>query len=1359
MCHPLKSLMMIMTNLRILLALCALLAITWPQHADAQAPAARFAAAMRAKPGYAFITSDIELCRIAKYDAEGNPFWIYDKQVKPIDVWAMPGGPVLIAYLPSPLTKNMGGVRMVDANKDTVFDLPVDDEIMSVQPLENGNFLMAECHSGRITEMDRKGNRINSFNVVTKPSGHQTVRQIRLTPGGTILAAECYSHKLREYARGGKLLREIDLRFVYYPVPLPNGNILAACWNHPEAQVVELDPKGVALWNLKAADLPGEMGVMHIAGVARLPNGNTLISTSCKAGKAPNPRAMLFEITPDKQIVWQMQDKDGSSWISTVKLMEAEPPRQPQAAAEPSISWSFDGTAAGLTPVGGAVRFASDADVPATDGKALVLENAANNAGCLTAPMTEATRLGASYTIEAWIHPTALSEWNRIVLNWGASSQYAYHLALHQGMASLQHCQSNGRYIACEGGAVQTGRWQHLAGVADATAKTLKVYLNGKPVATMPFDGTAATTSSEGFAIGDSATLGDPRARFTGYLDSVTLWKHPLSDAQVAVRYAAHAKSPPVGKSIPGEIVFAERHPGRDPSNHFYANFGYTCTNENEWLHGADGGRLAIYNPSTGETRTLLEDPKGAVRDPQVHYDAKKVLFSYRKGGTHHYNLHEINLDGSGLKQLTTGDWDDIEPIYLPDGGIAFCSTRCKRYILCWMAPAATLHRCDADGANIRQLSSGAATETTPAVLPDGRILFTRWEYVNRASTQFKQLWTMNPDGSGVMTYFGNMHPSGYEFIDARPVPGTGKIVYINGGHCTNEHAGGMMLLDPRNGPDDLSTTRPILGGNIRDPFPVSTRDFLAARGNEILLVDDIGKTQTIHRANMMVHEPRLITPSPREAVIPSQLNPAKTTGTLILTDVNIGRNMAGLKPGTIKKLLVMEQLPKPVNYHGGGTTPIAHGGKWTINRILGTVPVDPDGSANFEVPANRSIYLAALDENDLSVKQMRSFLTVMPGERVSCIGCHENRTMTPPAGRTPLAAGRAPDQIQAIPGTPEILDFPRDVQPVLDRHCISCHNPAKRDGGVVLTGDHGPTYSLSYYNLMLHRQIKDTAGAGWTNTRNSGGEPVGNDAPYEAFSSASPLMKLIDGSHNQVRLSSTERAIIRLWLDSATPYAGTYAAYGTGQIGGWWRNNEPIREMSENWPSTAPARDAMTRRCATCHENRMPTHVTDQHVATIGGYYDFEGFQRPVSRFSRHHIFNLTHPEKSLALMATVAKSAGGEADGALPPPKPVPADWAFAPKPFTHPIVFTTTADPDYQKILAHLMAAKTRLDEIKRFDMPGFQPRHEYLREMKRYGVLPPEFNLAKPAAVDPYALDKRYWQLFWNKQPITPTNSES
>ena len=1136
-----------------LLTVFAAVAVAVAVRAENLAPKVDVAAAAQVaspKPGYPIITADIGLNRIVKYDADGAPVWTYDK-VSPIDVWALPDGTVLMAYLPSPLTTNQGGVRLVGADQQTLFDFAFDDEIMSVQPLADGNFLMAECHCGRVTELNRLGQRITSFSVKTAPCGHKTMRQIRLTARGTIIVGECYSHKLREYDRAGRLLKEHDLEYPYCPQPLPNGHTLVACWNAPQAQVVELDAAGQVAWRLTPAELPKEMAVSHIAESIRLPSGNTLVSASCKAAGGAVPRAMLFEVTPDKQVVWQMTDRNSSTWLTAAKRIPSWTPAFPKA--------------------------------------------------------------------------------------------------------------------------------EKVSGSA--------------------------------------------------------LDKQP----------------PQPASKVTSDIVFAERHPGRDPSQHYYANFGYACTSENEWLHGADGARLCRLDPRTGRLTVLLNDPQGGIRDPQVSYDAQRILFSYRKGGTHHYNLHEIGADGTGLRQITRGDWDDVEPAYLPDGGIAFCSSRCKRYVLCWLAPVAILFRCNADGTGLRMLSSGSVTENTPSILPDGRILYTRWDYVNRDAVSFHHLWTMNPDGTEQQVYYGNQTP-GEVFIDAQPIPQTREVVFIDSGyHGSPEHAGKVMIVSELGGPNTTATLRSITAqADFRDPYPVLPGTFLVARGNEILLLDDAGKTTQLYAGSQMVHEPRPLRSRPLERIIPARVDLTANTATFFVADVHLGRTMQGVKRGDIKKLLVLEDLPKPVNYHGGGTTPIAHGGTWSLKRILGTVPVAADGSAYFEVPALRSIYLALLDANDRSVKQMRSFVTLQPGEQRGCIGCHETRIQAPPAQHTPEALRQAPDRIEPIAGVPEVLDFPRDIQPVLDRHCVTCHNAGKRAGGVVLTGDRGPTYSLAYYNLMLHQQIKDGAGYGWANIQNVGGRPIGNDVPNTTYSSASPLMDKIGGQHHDVKLSDTERTLVRLWIDTAAQYAGTYAAYGTGQIGAWWRNNEPIREMADQWPTTAPAKDAVERRCAGCHAQMLPRFVTDK--VSVDDFGDLEGWQRPTSRFSRHTVFNLTRPEKSLALMAPLSRAAGGYASGAPQAPKRVAEDRAHPPKPVAHPVIFTSAADPDYQKILMHLQAAQARLDEIKRFDMPGFKPRREYGREMARFGILPSAFDPAKDP-IDVYATDRAYWKSLWH-QPAQP-----
>ena len=647
------------------------------------------------------------------------------------------------------------------------------------------------------------------------------------------------------------------------------------------------------------------------------------------------------------------------------------------------------------------------------------------------APVSDDLRLGPSYTIEAWVLPTKVTGWCRIVLQWGAAKDWAYHLAIRDGMASLYHGQADGTYRWCEGGQVRSGQMVHLVGVArrndtNPSQSTLEVYLDGKQVATAPFDGTGMRLDKVNVGIGDSAAAPSPGARFRGYLARVTVWNRAMGPEEVRLRakdevIARHAAAlqaqireaerqrlqrqlaereellEQLDKLGVERILFAERAPGRDYQQHYYANFGYSCVEPDYWLHGADGGRLLVLDVRRRSLDILLDDPGGAIRDPQVHYDGHKILFSYRRTGTHHYNLYEIDSDGTGLRQLTDGPWDDVEPAYLPDGGIAFCSTRCGRYIGCWLAPSAILFRCDAGGGNIRMLSSGSFTENTPRVLPDGRILYTRWEYVNRDAVSFHHLWTMNPDGSKPMVFFGNQQP-GSVFIDAQPIPGTGEILFIDSpGHGRNEHAGHVATVATSAGPNARSAMKHLTRQPAyRDPYPIQPGLYLAARDNQLVVLSEDGSERILFESAQMLHEPSVIRPREREGVMPGLVEQTETTGTVFLQNAYVGRNMQGVAPGTIRRLLVLEDLPKPVNFHGGGSQPIGHGVTSTIKRILGTVPVEPDGSAHFTVPARRSIYFALLDENDRSIKQMRSFVTVQPGETVGCVGCHEPRTRVP---------------------------------------------------------------------------------------------------------------------------------------------------------------------------------------------------------------------------------------------------------------------------------------------------------------------------------------------------------------------------
>ncbi|NUN94626.1 MAG: hypothetical protein HUU16_00485 [Candidatus Omnitrophica bacterium] len=783
------------------------------------------------------------------------------------------------------------------------------------------------------------------------------------------------------------------------------------------------------------------------------------------------------------------------------------------------------------------------------------------------------------------------------------------------------------------------------------------------------------------------------------------------------------------------EIVFAVRQPGKD--GHWYANFGYYAENTERLTYG-DGGRLCKLNLKTGQVTHLIDDPTGGVRDPQVDYDARKILFSYRKGGSPHYHLYEVDLDGGHLRQLTDGDCDDIEPSYLPDGGIVFCSSRCNRWVNCWLTQVAILYRCEADGGNVRQISSSGEHDNTPWPLPDGRILYQRWEYVDRSQVHYHHLWTMNPDGTNQMVFFGNLNP-GIVMIDAKPIPGTNRILAsFSPGHGTKEHDGVVTIVDPSAGPDDPTRARPVHPSRrFRDPYPIASKLFIAAHRGKLVLLNEDGLTRKLFElsefdslAGLECHEPRPVAPRPRDLVIPPKSDPEKETGRLVLSNIYEGRNMEGVSKGEIKKLLVLESLPKPINFTGG-MEPLSYGGTFTLERVLGTVPVEPDGSAYFEIPALRSVFLVALDDRDLSVKRMQSFLTVQPGEVVGCVGCHEQRTRTlmPPRGDL-MALDHPPSKIEPIPGVPDVFDFPRDIQPILDRHCVGCHGyegtekGGPRAGGVILSGDRGPMFSHSYFTLSARLQLADG--------RN---RPVSNYPPRGIGSSASSLMKKIDEGHQGVRLAPLDRDMVRLWIDTGGPYPGTYAGLGCGMIGGYAEN---VLDRSDlEWPSMRAALDAMESRCGNCHRGTLalPSSPSDDmDMPPWAIKYD-----DPRLRFSRHILYNLTHPELSLLLLAPLAKEAGGHGIcHALSEGSETTAQ---------SPPVFNDPNDADYRTILAAIRDAKDRLEQIKRFDMPGFSPRQEYVREMRRYGILPGEGDLDQ--ALDPYVLDRAYWQSLWHQ----------
>jgi hypothetical protein len=377
----------------------------------------------------------------------------------------------------------------------------------------------------------------------------------------------------------------------------------------------------------------------------------------------------------------------------------------------------------------------------------------------------------------------------------------------------------------------------------------------------------------------------------------------------------------------------------------------------------------------------------------------------------------------------------------------------------------------------------------------------------------------------------------------------------------------------------------------------------------------------------------------------------------------------------------------------------------FTPRRIHGTVPIASDGSAYFEAPAMRSLIFVARDAEGRAVKHMQSFVTLMPGEVIGCIGCHERRTDTPSIVPVPLAVRKEPSVPRRAKGVPEIIDFARHIQPVFDRHCVRCHGGGDKrpEGKATLRGHRGIPQGAgfvlhSYQALFSRKQITwDVKGKG-------------NRPPRFMGSASSPLMNKISGDHHKVKLSAQERDLIMHWLDVGAPYFSTAAFVGAGWGQYRWMGKEHPEALSET----------LKRRCASCHRN----------------------IER--CRYPGYHI-DLSKPEESWILKAPLAKSAGGW-EVCRPRPKkrkknePPPEE---PDKPFT---VFADTSDTDYQALLAGIRRLKKRLEEVTTHDMPNFKPHVQYIREMKRYGFLPADFDVNRDP-INVHEVDERYWRSFW------------
>ena len=606
----------------------------------------------------------------------------------------------------------------------------------------------------------------------------------------------------------------------------------------------------------------------------------------------------------------------------------------------------------------------------------------------------------------------------------------------------------------------------------------------------------------------------------------------------------------------------------------------------------------------------LLEGklPPGCAMHPDLSFDGERVVFAYADHAPPRdqwqFFLYEIGVDGSGLRQITGTDDDplagtdgrmtvlceDYDPCYLPDGGFAFISTRNQGGVRCHnggrYCPTYVLYRCDADGSDISQISYNEASEWDPTMMPDGRILWMRWDYINRPVIPTFGLWTTRLDGTAAVHYFGSYTPNPCRICQARPIPGSHKLVATAAGHHTM-HAGSLFLIDREIAEDGLEAiTRltpeanfpeseadsPVSFGSpyplsedlylasfCPDPYPCSMAQYPRHDAYGVYLVDTLGGRELIYRdPEISCFAPMPVQPRPKPPVLPSSVAGKETQakGVFYLQDIYEGTQ--DIPRGTVRRLRVNELIPQPTQ-----RVPYSSAVRFEVlKRVVGTVPIDESGSVAFEAPTGVALQFQALDENGMAVMSMRTATYLQPGEQAGCVGCHEPRTASPVIQRDPSASEVILKlQPPAGPQYPGGLSFAKTVQPVLDRYCIDCHGLKETAGKVNLLGTIDAT--KSNITNTYQRLLPSTAYASLTQDGSlvkiaQYGRETWYSQPKDYFAHGGTLAKLLLEGHEGVVLDPESHQRIFDWLDLNAQFYGTYS---------WnkdeWRQRDPEGEKA----------------------------------------------------------------------------------------------------------------------------------------------------------------------------------------------------
>lgn len=703
----------------------------------------------------------------------------------------------------------------------------------------------------------------------------------------------------------------------------------------------------------------------------------------------------------------------------------------------------------------------------------------------------------------------------------------------------------------------------------------------------------------------------------------------------------------------------------------------------------------------------------GNVHGIDLDFDASRIVFAYAQSLTDQppdgwlsrqatfdlhrtvglLHLYEMSPDGSRLTQLTRGEWSDLNPCYLPNGDLAFESERCALEIECNEGdkdePTTNLYAYRRAGGTIDRLTLTKDGDWYPRVLPDGSIVYSHWEYQERSLMFMHSLWFCRPDGTGADNFVKQHFDYPVTLTVPRPIPGSEKLLAIAGGHHTLA-AGPVVIVDRAKGmnnPDCLERVTgpdvwPELGGAApgpstagwhaspgqgwyMDPYPLSATTYLASycdggmqdeAGYALYLMDVYGGKELLYRdPSISSVMPIPLKPRMRPPNLWSNRDPKMADARLIAT--NVASGVEGVAPGEVKFLRIAEPVPWSYSNVTGGQRydpdAKATGVNWTPVRILGTVPVEADGSAQFRVPADTGLYFQALDAQGREVRRMRTYISFRAGEVRSCTGCHETRNEAPSIPRSEVLACRHDPSIPTPPPWGDRpLSFLRDVQPIFNRHCLSCHTGLKPAGGVDLSPGLTESNNRAYDTLLDPARNLVTVASKGDDTRIT---------PVRAFGSqASRLVDVIRHSAGAA-LTDDEWRRLYMWMDANAVYHDDFL-----------RKRPPselpysIVEDKDLWTRIAGVEQ---RRCASCHSG---------------------------ANLARPEWVDLDDPSRSLFLTAPLAGSRTPTGKHCDPAP-------------------FADRNDPDYAAMLSWLKEAAQRSWDHPRRDLRCFVAQPSLRRDI--------------------------------------------